>query len=259
MSSAPDHVHVDTADRVCTIGFARPDKKNALTRAMYVRVAEALDAAAADESVRAVLVRGTDDCFTAGNDLHDFLHAPPSGPESPVFQLLLRLCRFEKPLLAAVEGPAVGLGTTLLLHCDLVVAGDGARLSLPFVALGLCPEAAATFLLPRMLGHARAAELLLLGEPIDAARACALGLVNRVCPAGSAGREATALARALAEKPPAAVRVTKRLLRADVAARVEEALHREGAEFVARLSSPEAREAMSAFLGRRKPDFSRFS
>jgi enoyl-CoA hydratase/carnithine racemase len=244
MSDGETQVLSETREHVCTIIFNRPEKKNAFTRSMYRRLVELLDAAAVDDSVRVVMLRGTEGCFTAGNDLKDFLEEPPKDTDSEVFQLLLRLAAFEKPLIAAVQGPAVGLGVTMLLHCDLVFAGEGAMLQLPFVDLGLCPEGASTFLLPRMMGHQRASELLLLGERFGAGTGHLVGLINRVCED---------------QKPPASVRLTKHLLRAGPAPRVKEALHREAEQFMQRLSSDEAREAFSAFLDKRKPDFSRFS
>lgn len=259
MADATDLILVETNDRIRTIIFNRPEKKNAFTRAMYERLVALLDEAAADDEVRVVLLRGTEGCFTSGNDLKDFLEDPPADTDSPVFQLLLRLHRLDKPMVAAVQGPAIGLGTTMLLHCDLVFAGEGAMFQLPFVDLGLCPEGASTFLLPRIMGHQRASELLLLGERFGAGTAHAVGLVNRVCADDRVVREAHDVARQLAQKPPASVRLTKQLLRRATADRTHETLHAEAKEFMQRLTSDEAKEALTAFLERRKPDFSRFS
>ena len=259
MTDPDKHVYVETADRVRTIVFNRPEKKNAFTIAMYERLVAAIDEASGDDDVRVVLLRGTGGCFTAGNDLVDFMKDPPQNTDSPVFQLLLRLHGFEKPLIAAVQGPAIGLGTTMLLHCDLVYAGEGAMFQLPFVDLGLVPEGASTLLLPRMMGHQRASELLLLGERFGAGTAHAVNLVNLVCADDRVVHDAHDAARTLAQKPPASVRLTKRLLREATHERIGQTLHREGAEFMKRLTSEEAREAFTAFFEKRKPDFSRFT
>lgn len=259
MADDTELILAETSDRIRTIVFNRPEKKNAFTRGMYERLVRLLDDAAADDGVRVVMLRGTEGCFTSGNDLKDFLERPPRDTDSPVFQLLLRLHRLDKPLVAAVQGPAIGLGTTMLLHCDLVFAGEGAMFQLPFVDLGLCPEGASTFLVPRMMGHQRASELLLLGERFGAGTAHAVNLVNRVCADDRVVAEAHDVARQLAEKPPASVRLTKQLLRRATTQRTGEALHAEAEQFMQRLTSPEAKEAFTAFLERRKPDFSRFS
>ena len=257
--SPPGAIDSELRDGVLHIGIRRPEKRNALTLAMYRDLCQALAAGDEDPRVRVLLLHGTADCFTSGNDLGDFLRTPPQGEESPVFRFLQAISGAEKPLLAAVNGPAVGIGTTLLLHCDLVYAGESALFQLPFVNLGLCPEAASSYLLPRLLGHRRAAELLLLGEPFTALQAEAAGLVNRVVPDAEVLAFALGRAAALAEKPPAAVRRTKALLKAPVAESVATALSREGQVFVERLASPEAAEALAAFFERRRPDFSRFA
>lgn len=250
-----DPVEIGRDGAVMTIRLCRPDKKNAITAAMYARMADALDELNRDDALRAGLFLGTDGIFTAGNDLSDFLQHPPAGEDAPVFRFISALPRAEKPLVAAVDGPAVGVGTTMLLHCDLVYVTARTRLQMPFVNLGLLPEAGSSYLLPRLLGHARAAELVMLGEPVDGETAVRLGLANRLVAPEQIEETARAAARALAEKPPAAVRITKRLLKSDRAA-VEAALKREGEEFVGRLQSAEAREAFAAFLEKRKPDFS---
>ena len=250
-------IRVETSDRVARIAFDRPDKKNALTGEMYAQLTAALSAAAADRSVRVVLLTGTQDCFTAGNDLADFLARKPGEP-SPVFGLFQVLPAFEKPVVAAVNGPAVGIGTTMLLHCDLVYAGPQARFQMPFVPLGIVPEFGSTFLLPRVAGYQKAAELLLLGQPFTAEQAAAAGIVNAVVPRESLMQEAGKAAAALAALPPESIRLTKRLLKKRDSQAVAEAIAEEGELFLKRLSSPEAREAMSAFLEKRKPDFSRF-
>lgn len=252
------HVAVTREGGIVEIRFDRPEKKNAITIDMYAALADVLEAADGDTASRVVLFTGAPEVFTSGNDLKDFLDAPPSGTDHPIFRFLLALHGLRKVAVAAVNGPAIGIGTTLLLHCDLVVAGRGARFQLPFVNLGLVPEAASSLLLPRIVGHVRASELLLLGEPFGADEALAMGLVNRVVDDGETVAAARALAAQVAAKPPAAVRLTKRLLRSDTAtvpARMEE----EAGHFGAQIRSPEAREAMQAFLERRAPDFSSFA
>lgn len=253
-----EHVRIDRADRILTIRFSRPDKKNALTQAMYAAAADALAAAEGDEEIRVILLAGTDDCFTAGNDLADFLNGPSSGDDSPVGRFLRAISSARKPLVAAVEGVAVGVGTTMLLHCDLVYAGESARLQLPFVNLALVPEAGSSWLLPMMLGHQRAAELLLLGEMFGARRAAELGIVTGVCADGEAFSQARERAQTLAAKPPEAVRLTKELMKQGSRDAVGKQMQTEMTVFGQRLSSPEAREAMQAFMERRAPDFSRF-
>ena len=240
---------------VLHLALARPAKKNALTRAMYAGLAEALDGAAADASVRAVVLSGSAGVFTAGNDLGDFLMDPPTGPDSPVFRFLRAASTFPKPLIAAVEGPAVGIGTTILLHCDLAYAAPDARFKMPFVDLGLVPEAASSLLLPRVAGAMRAAEWLLFGEAFSAQSALAAGLVNEVVEDPIA--RALERAHTLAAKPPEAVRLTKALLRRADAAAVQETMAVEGAHFAERLASPEAQEAFTAFFEKRAPGVSR--
>ncbi len=233
---------------VLELCFARPEKKNALTRAMYASLADRLRESAEKTEVGAVLFYGSGDAFTSGNDLRDFLDDPPLDEQSPVFAFLDTLANCPLPVVAAVNGLAIGIGTTLLLHCDLVYAGDDAIFRLPFVDLGLVPEAASSLLLPRVAGHARAAELLLLGEPFDAVKAQALGLLNGVVPGADVVDTARDAARRLAGKPRTAVRVTKALLKREtesVAARMQA----EAAQFAERLQSPEARAAFRAFLG----------
>jgi enoyl-CoA hydratase/carnithine racemase len=206
-----------------------------------------------------VLLTGGEACFTSGNDLSDFLTSPPGGKDSPAMRFLEALSRARKPVIAAVNGMAIGIGVTMLLHCDLVYAGASACFQMPFVNLGLCPEGGSSFLLPRMMGHQRAAELLLLGECFDASTAREAGIVNSVCP----DHELRALARAGAEKlaarPPSAMRLAKNLLKRGYAVSLQETMAEEGALFGQLLKSPEAVEAMRAFLERRKPDGNRFA
>ena len=252
------HVLTDTKDRIARIELARLDKKNALTAEMYQAMADALAAAENDAQVRAVLIHGKPDCFTAGNDLKDFLERPPHGESSPVFQFLQRISTAKKPIVAAVGGVAVGIGTTMLLHCELVYAAPNARFQMPFVPLGLVPEAGSSYLLPALAGYQRAAELLLLGQPFGADKALAAGLVTGVVPEAELLDTARNVARALAALPPASVRATKALMKRRHAKAVAEQMAEEGSLFRERLASPEAKEAMSAFLEKRKPDFSTF-
>jgi enoyl-CoA hydratase/carnithine racemase len=219
---------VTTEDGVTTITFHRPARKNALTVQMYADAVAALRSAAADPAVRVVLFTGSGDSFTSGNDVADFMNTPPSGEDSPVFQFLLALLRFEKPVVVAVNGTAVGIGVTMLLHADIVYVADSAKLKMPFTTLGLCAEGAASFLLPRMAGHARAAELLLFGEAFDAATAVDVGLAARVVPAGELAAFAKERARILArERPAASLRTTKRLMKEALREPIEKALHTE--------------------------------
>lgn len=239
------------------IRMNRPEKKNALTLAMYDAMTEALLAAEADPAVRVILLAGADTCFTAGNDLGDFLNNPPSGEDSPVFRFLKTLIAVKKPVLAAVHGVAVGIGVTMLLHCDLAWAGHSARFQVPFVNLGLTPEAASSLILPQLMGQRRAAELLLLGEVFDAQTALAAGLINGLRADSELDAYVLHKAQALASKPPTAVRQAKMLMKRWPAAAIQQAMSAEGEIFIARLGSPEAREAMTAFFERRQPDFSR--
>ena len=247
---------VHTEAGVTTLTFNRPTKKNSITAAMYATLADALVAAEADASVRCVVFQGNETTFSAGNDIGDFLDNPPATGDSPVFRFLRGIASFPKPVLAAVCGPAVGIGTTLLFHCDLVYAGDNAAFSMPFVNLGLCPEAASSLLVPQMLGYHRAAEALLLGEPFMAEAALEVGLVNRVLPPSEAANCAQAVARKLAAKPLSSLIETKRLMKKGQAQQVMAVMAEEGESFGRMLREPAAREAFGAFMERRKPDFS---
>jgi enoyl-CoA hydratase/carnithine racemase len=253
-----DHILTETKDGVARIEIDRPDKKNALTAAMYQAMADAIKAAEAESKVRVVLIHGKSDLFTAGNDLQDFLDNPPRDDNRPVFQFLYGISQAQKPIVAAVAGPAVGIGTTMLLHCDLVYAAPNTRLQLPFVNLGLVPEAASSLLLPALVGYQRAAELLLLGEPFSAQKAKDFGLVTEVIPEDQLFDFALAQAKKLASRPAASVRLTKRLMKQGQAAAVMQQIKIESGHFGERLASPEAKEAFSAFLEKRKPDFGRF-
>ncbi len=248
-----------TVNGVATIEIARPEKKNALTVEMYEAMADAIDAAGVDKAVRALLITGQPGIFTSGNDLQDFLNRPrPHLDESPVFRFMRALILCDKPVVAAVTGAAIGIGTTLLLHCDLVYVADDARLAMPFASLGLVPEFGSSVLVPRLMGGRRAAEKLLLGDPFTAQTAVECGIANAVLPAGEVLPHARRVAERFNALPPSAVRETKRLLREPDRATVLDAVEREAAIFTAQLSSAEAREAMQAVLEKRKPDFSKF-
>jgi enoyl-CoA hydratase/carnithine racemase len=246
------------ADGVMTITLNRPEKKNAITSAMYRTMADALAAAQEDAAVRAILIRGGRGVFSAGNDLEDFMKSPPTGEDAPVLQFLRHISRAEKPIVASVAGVAVGIGTTLLLHCDLVYAADSATFSLPFAQLGLCPEAASSLLLPRIAGYPLAAEKLLLGEAFDAQEAHRMGIVNRLLPASEVDTFAHAQAAKLAALPSSSLRVTKTLMKRAQGQEIVERMKEEVVHFSKMLLAPEAREAMTAFFQKRKPDFRQF-
>jgi enoyl-CoA hydratase/carnithine racemase len=247
--------HIDQG--VMTLTFNRVDKKNSITSAMYAALADAIEQAEHDASVRVVVIQGHESIFSAGNDIADFLNNPPSGPESHVFRFLRNIAAFPKPIIAAVAGPAVGIGTTLLFHCDLVYAGDNAAFSMPFVNLGLCPEAASSLLVPQMMGYHRAAEALLMGDPFMAEAAQEVGLVNRVVPPLELNLYAQAQARKLAAKPITSLIETKRLMKQGQAAHIKAQMAEEGASFGRMLREPAAKEAFGAFMEKRKPDFSK--
>jgi enoyl-CoA hydratase/carnithine racemase len=258
MTAAATDIVATTAGGIATIALNRPAKKNAITAPMYQALADALRAADGDAAVRCIVIHGTPEVFTAGNDLEDFLQDPPLSPDSPVFRFLTAIAGCTRPLVAAVTGPAIGVGTTMLLHCDLVYAADNARFALPFVQLGLCPEAASSLLLPMLAGYQRAAEKLLLGEPFGAEEAREMGLVNKVLPAAQTIEYAQAQAAKLVRLPASSLRATRRLMRRGLDAAIAQRMRDEGAEFGTLLTAAEAREAFSAFLEKRKPDFSRF-
>ena len=247
--------HIDAG--VMTVTFNRLDKKDSITASMYAAMADALAQARSDASVKVVVFQGHETIFSAGNDIGDFLNQPPSTQESPVFRFLRGIATFEKPVLAAVAGPAVGIGTTMLFHCDLVYAGDNAAFSMPFVNLGLCPEAASSVLAPRMFGYHRAAEALLLGEPFFAEAAQEVGLVNRVVPPTEVNGYTQAQARKLAAKPLSSLIETKRLMKGGLQQEVLQKMDEEGQNFGRMLREPAAREAFGAFMEKRKPDFSK--
>jgi enoyl-CoA hydratase/carnithine racemase len=242
---------------VLRVQLNRPDKKNAMTSSMYVTLADLLNDAARDEQIRVALWHGAGDSFSAGNDVEDFLKNPPGPGESPQARLMDALINFDKPLVAAVQGAAIGGGTTMLTHCDFVYAGESAKFQMPFINLGLVPEFGSSYSLPMRIGHIRAAELILLGLPFDARRAAELGLVTRVVPDEKLMATATETAQKLAQKPIGALRACKRLMKLSSREQLEQAMKLEGEEFALRVRSAEAREAFTAFLEKRAPDFSK--
>ena len=252
-----EHVTTEIADGVMTLTLRRPEKKNALTGAMYDTLSQALGQADADVSVRVVLFQGDGDSFTAGNDLSDFASQArgESTVDSPAHRFIETISKVGKPLVAAVQGNAVGVGTTMLLHCDLVYLADNARLITPFVNLALVPEAASSWLLPLRIGHARAYAMFALGQPMEAAAAVACGLANAAVPPGELRKRAHDAAITLTKRPAGALSQTKKLMRDHqrIAAQIAE----EGQLFKERLKTPEAREAFAAFAEQRPPDFSK--
>ncbi|CAG2155191.1 1,2-epoxyphenylacetyl-CoA isomerase [Cupriavidus yeoncheonensis] len=250
-------IHTDVSEGVLTITLARPEKKNALTNEMYGVLADTIEAAQLDHGIRVVLLQGDGDSFTAGNDVGEFAAiAAGKGPgERHVHRFLHTLAKATKPLVAAVNGKAVGVGTTMLLHCDCVLLADDAQLITPFVNLALVPEAASSYLLPLRIGHARAFEMFALGEPLDAKNAVAWGIANKICATDQLRAEAQRMARRIAGKPSGSLNAMKKLMRD--AERLVAQMGKESAQFEERLGSAEAKEAFSAFAEKRKPDFTR--
>jgi enoyl-CoA hydratase/carnithine racemase len=252
------NIRAETLRGVRTLEIDRPEKKNALTFAMYDALTDLVKAAGVDPSIRAVLITGRPGIFTSGNDLQDFAEHPPSSDDSSVVRFMRALLACEKPVVAAVTGTAVGIGVTMLLHCDLVYVSEDARMSLPFVTLALVPEFAVSLLLPRLIGHVQAAERLLLGEPFTGAEAVAMGIANASLPAADVLPHARSMAERFNALPPDAVREAKRLMRAPMKESIANAIEAENTAFYQRLRSPEAKEAFEAFLQKRAPDFSKF-
>jgi len=248
-----EHILVEREGAVLAVTLTRPERRNAITIAMYAALAEAVEQASGDPSIRLVTFRGEGQDFAAGNDLADFLNAPERGEEIAVWRFLRAIAACETPLVAAVHGNCVGIGTTMLLHCDLVVAEEGTRFSLPFVDLGLVPEAASSLLLPRMAGRRLAARYLLLGEPFGVDEAEAIGLVSHRARTGELETALRSIAEQLLAKPPQALRETQRLLRHGEKGGLLERMQLEGSVFAERLKSPEVTEAINAFFERRKP------
>lgn len=254
-----DDIQIKQQGRSLHIIMDRPKRKNALTMAMYTAMADAIDGAATNDEIRNIVLRGEANCFTSGNDLEDFMQNPPQGDDSPVATFMRNLYNFPKPVLAAVDGDAVGIGTTMLLHCDLVYAADTARLQMPFVNLGLCPEYASSYILPRICGHVKASELLLFGEPFDAQTAKECGLVNQVVSADQLLGLVSERAERLAQQPPAAIRSTKQLLRGPRRQEGADVMDEEMVLFGQGLQGKEFIEAVTAFFEKRAADFSSFN
>ena len=247
----------ERSGNILSIQLNRPARKNAMTSSMYVTLADLLNDAAKDEGIRVALWHGAGDSFCAGNDVEDFLKNPPGPGESPQARLMNAFINFDKPLIAAVQGAAIGGGTTMLTHCDFVYAGESAKFQMPFINLGLVPEFGSSCSVPIRIGHIRAAELILLGLPFDARRAAELGLVTRVVPDQELLATATETAQKLAEKPAGALQACKRLMKRSSREQIEQAMKVEMEEFALRVRSAEAREAFAAFLEKRRPDFTR--
>jgi len=251
-----EHVQVERDGSVLAVTLARPERRNAITVAMYAALADAFESAAKDDSIRVITIRGEGQDFAAGNDLADFLQAlPRDTDEIPVWRLLRALATCETPVVAAVHGNCVGIGTTLLLHCDLVIAEEGARFSLPFVDLALVPEAASTLLLPRLAGRRLAARYLLLAEPFGIEEAAAIGIVSHAVGTGQLRSTLDDVVQRLLAKPPAALRQTQQLLRMATSEDVLQRMKLESEAFAERLTSAEAKEAITAFFEKRKPNF----
>lgn len=246
-------IHTDIAGGVLAVTIDRPEKKNALTLAMYQAMSDAIHQARADATVHALLIAGHAGVFTSGNDLQDFLQRVPVGEASPVLHFMHAMLACEKPIIAAVTGPAIGIGTTMLLHCDLVYVADDARLGTPFVNLGLVPEFGSSLLLPRLMGTVQAAEKLLLGDLFSGTEAVRLGLANAALPASEVLDHARGVAQRFSRMPAAAVLASKRLLRAGLRDQIDAAIKAEMAVFIERLASAETREALQAFLAKRRP------
>jgi enoyl-CoA hydratase/carnithine racemase len=246
---------------VLTIEFNRPEKKNSITESMYQMIADALKEGQSDKTVRVVLLCGKPEIFTAGNDLVDFMNNSSRGDLAarPVAQFMLNLIETTKPVIAAVSGAAIGIGTTMLLHCDLIYAAENAKFSMPFAKLGLCPEFGSSMLLPQIVGYQRAVEKLFLGEFFSAQEAYEMGLVARVLPAGELMAFAYAQAAKLVNLPASSLRTTKNLIKSAGKEAVKAHILEENKYFSAMLSSPEAKEAFAAFFEKRKPDFTKFS
>lgn len=258
ITSPIPEILVRQEDRVCYLNLNRPERKNALSLAMYAALADVIIAANDDASVRVLVLGGTDDFFTSGNDLLDFMNDPQIRDDHPVVRFMRALQDSTKPVVAIVRGHAIGIGTTLLLHCDLVYAASDARMQLPFVNLGLCPEYSSSYLLPRLVGHQKAAELFLLGKAFSGAEASDWGLVTKAVPWDELTEYSTEKILALAAQPPAAVKRTKALLKQANRSSVEAALQAEFIGFTEGLHSEECKESVTAFFEKRAPDFSRF-
>ena len=252
-----EEIVTERSGSILRVQLNRPTRRNAMTSAMYVALAGILNEAANDENTRVILWHGAGDSFCAGNDIEDFLKNPPGPGESPQARLMEALVRFDKPLVAAVHGAAIGGGTTMLTHCDFIYAGESAKFQMPFINLAVVPEFGSSCSVPARIGHIRAAELILLGAPFDARRAAELGLVTQVLPDKDVLTRATETAGKLATKPTGAMQASKRLMKQPFRAQIKAAMKAENEEFSAQVRSEDAKEAFTAFLEKRKPDFTR--
>jgi enoyl-CoA hydratase/carnithine racemase len=252
-----DDIVTEHTGSILRVMFNRPTKRNAMTSAMYVALAGIFNEAANDESTRVVLWHGAGDSFSAGNDIEDFLKNPPGPGESPQARLMNALVNFDKPVVVAVQGAAIGGGTTMLTHCDFIYAGESAKFQMPFINLAVVPEFGSSCSVPARIGHLRAAELILLGSPFDARRAAELGLVTQVVSDQTLLSTATATAQKLAAKPASALQASKRLMKQPFREQIKAAMKAENEEFSAQVRSEDAKEAFTAFLEKRKPDFTR--
>jgi enoyl-CoA hydratase/carnithine racemase len=252
-----EEIVTEHSGSILRVQLNRPTKRNAMTSAMYVDLATIFNEAANDENTRVVLWHGAGDSFCAGNDIDDFLKHPPGPGESPQARLMEALVDFDKPLVAAVQGAAIGGGTTMLLHCDFIYAGESTKFQMPFINLAVVPEFGSSCAVPARIGHVRAAELILLGSSFDARRAAELGLVNQVIPDKDVLAKATETAEKLAAKPASALQASKRLIKQPFREQIKAAMKAENEEFSAQVRSADAKEAFTAFLEKRKPDFTR--
>lgn len=252
-----DEIVTERSEGVLRVELNRPEKKNALTSSMYAKLADIFNEAGKDDSIRVVLWHGAGDAFSAGNDIQDFLKNPPGAGESPQARLMSALADFGKPIVAAVRGAAIGSGTTVLLHCDFVYAGESTRFQMPFINLAVVPEFGSSYAVPAAIGHIRAAELILLGSPFDARRATELGLVTQVVLDENLLPVASETARKLAAKPAGALQASKRLLKRSFRDQVKAAMQAENEAFSVHVRSEEAKEALTAFLEKRPPDFTK--
>ena len=248
-----EHITVERRDGVLSLTMNRPERRNAIMVAMYAALADAIEGAANDDTIRLITLEGAGEDFTGGNDLADFMAEMPSGDDVPVWRLLRALAANPVPLVAAVHGNAVGIGTTMLFHCDLVLAEEGTRFVMPFVDLGLVPEAASSLLMPRLAGRRRAARYLLLGDPFGVEEAHEFGLVSHRIVKGGLGEALANLVAQILAKPPEALRLTQRLLRGEAQAEIVERMELENGHFAERLRSDEVRDAITAFFAKRRP------
>jgi enoyl-CoA hydratase/carnithine racemase len=252
-----EEIVTEHTGNILRVQLNRPTKRNAMTSAMYLSLASIFNQAANDENTRVVLWHGAGDSFCAGNDIEDFLKNPPGPGESPQARLMEALINFDKPLVAAVHGAAIGGGTTMLTHCDFIYAGESTKFQMPFINLAVVPEFGSSWSVPASIGHLRAAELILLGTPFDARRAAELGLATQVLSDKDVLATATETARKLAAKPAGALQASKRLMKQPVRDQIKAAMKAENEEFSAQVRSEDAKEAFTAFLEKRKPDFTR--